>query len=236
MEKLKVPVGDVSGQDEWYLRRNLLHLLRRIPAPADAPTTETLDIAVRHSRMGLPSPIVKEAVGLLGQTRDDRAEFVLMRLLAEVTDMMPVRDGYGETQGLGSVAERICGALANFSTPRARRAIVDHAERIRVESGRPMSALAALGRQDLSGDEPMVDRLIGIVRRIRRGRIAGRLVPFLRQQDDDDLVPALEALAGTPLPVVRRALRIVARRFPNQNSGRTAAHLLADLERKAAAG
>jgi len=234
-ERLKAPVGDVSGPDEWYLRRNLLHLLRRIPAPAESAATETLDIAVRHSRLGLPALVVKEAVGVLGQTRDDRAEFVLIRLLAEIADMLPVRDAYGETEGLASVGERICAALASFPTRRARGAIIDYADRLRA-LGRSTSALAALGRQDLSDDEATVDRLIGLIRRIRRGRLAGRLFPFLRDRDDGDLVPAVEALAGTPLPVVRRALGIVARRFAAQKSGRTAATLLADLERRAAGG
>ena len=233
VEKLRSPVGDVSAPDEWYLRRNLLHLLRRIPAPPGASTTESLDVAVRHSRIGLPAPVVKEAIGLLGQTRDDRAEFVLIRLLGEVTDMLPVREAYGETEGLSSVAERIGAALAFFPTARARHAIVDHAERLR-GMGRPMAALAALGRQDLSDDEATVDRLLALIRRIRRSHLAGRLVPFLRDHDDDDLVPVMEALAGTPLPVVRRALGIVARRFPNQKSGHTAAMILVDLGKKTA--
>ena len=233
--RLKAPVGDASGSDDWYLRRNLLHLLRRIPAPPEAPITESLDIAVRHSRLGLPAIVVKEAVALLGQTRDDRAEYVLIRLLDEVTDMLPVRDAYGETEGLASVGERIAAALASFPTGRARRAILDHGERLRATK-RPMIAIAALGHQDLSDDEATVDRLLGLVRRIRRGRVLGRIVPFLRDRDEDDLVPALEALAGTPLPVVRRALRLVARRFENQLSGRTAARILRDLESRTASG
>jgi len=233
IRKLEAPVGDVSGPDEWYLRRNLLHLLRRIPAPPEAPASEALDIAVRHSRLGLPAIVIKEAVALLGQTRDDRAEFVLIRLLREVTEMLPVREAYGETEGLSSVAERIGAALACFATPRARRAILEHVEILRAV-GRPMASIAALGHQDLSGDEATVDRILALMRRLRRGGLAGRLVPFLRRRDDDDLVPVVDALAGTPLPVVRRALGIVARRFANQKSGRRAAAVLAGLDRNAA--
>ena len=232
---LRRPLGQSPGEDEWFLRRNLLHLLRCIPPTHGVASADEVGLAVQHSRLGLPSIVVKEAVAVLAQARDDRAEIALLRLLAEVSDMLPIRDAFGETNNLSALAGRIASALACYPSERAHRAIVDHAERLRIENGVPMTALAALGRQDLSGDERTVDRLVGMMRRIRRSRVAGILIRDLRGHDDADLTHAVEALASTPLPVVRRALEKIARRFPAQNSGRAAARVLATFARRSIA-
>ncbi len=230
--RLKQALGRTPDSEEWYFRRNLLHLLRRIPRSAGIPLAEEAELAVRHCRLGLPSLVIKEAVGLLGQTRDDRAEQALLRLLSELEDMVPGRDSFSETRDLSAVADRVAAALASFPTHRARSAIVNYAERVHMESGRPMTALAGLGRHDLSTDEPIVDRLIGIIRRGRPSGFTRRLVALKTDQAHDDMAPAIEALSETPLPVVRRTFEKIAREYPTKTSGRLAARALAGFARR----
>src|SRR5206468_10235192 len=101
----------------------------------DAALAEDVDLAIRHARLGLPSLVVREAVGLLGQIRDEQAELALMRLLRELEEMVPGRETFIETRDLPPVADRLAAALAGFPSRRARRAILDYAERIHLESG-----------------------------------------------------------------------------------------------------
>jgi hypothetical protein len=229
---LKQALGRTPDSEEWYFQRNLLHLLRRIPRSGEIPLVEEAELAVRHCRLGLPSLVIKEAIGLLGQTRDDRAEQALLRLLSELADMVPGRDSFSETRDLSAVADRVAAALASFPTHRARSAIVNYAERVHMETGRPMTALAALGRHDLSTDEPIVDRLIGIIRRGRPSGFTRRLLALKTDQAHDDMTPAIEALSDTPLPLVRRTFEKIVREYPAKSSGRLAARALAGFARR----
>ncbi len=230
--RLRPPLGGDFGESEWYLRRNLLHLLRRIARASETSVGEDVDIGSRHARLGLPSLVVKEAIGLLGQIRDERAELALVRLLGELADMVPFRDSFGETRNLTSVADRAASALASFPTPTARHAILNYAERVHLESGRPMSALAVLGRLDLSTDEATVDRLIGLIRRSRPSGFAERLRAMRSDEDQRDMVPMIEALSGTPLPVVRRTLEQIVAHHPTEIAGKAASRALARLPKR----
>ncbi len=232
--RLRQPFGEAADSTEWYFRRNLLHLLRRIPHEGDDPPGDAIELAIRHSRLGLPSFLVTEAIGLLGQLRDDRAEFALIHLLEELEDLVPERDFFGDTRNLAGIADRAATALTSFPTRRAHRAIVNYAERIQLELGPGMTILAGLGRQDLSSDEATVDRLIGLLRRSRLSDFASRLLTGRIDRDDQHMVPVIEALAGTPLPVVQRALEQIVQRYPARSSGRAAARALAELTRRKA--
>ena len=226
-ERLAKPFDARRGAEEWYFRRNLLHLLRRIPRSAPQDAADEVAIAVRHARLGLPSLVVKEAIGVLGQIRDDRAENALVRLLAEIEDMLPTRQSYAESRNLPALADRTAAALAAFPSHRAHAAVIDYAERALLESGRPMACLAAFGGHDLSSDDAAVDRLVGLIRRGRTSSLSRRLLFQDGDEVHDEIVPAIEALASTPLPAARRALERVARRHPEKSSGRAAARILA---------
>jgi hypothetical protein len=229
--RLMTPLDPAPDVEEWYCRRNLLHLLRRIPRADGLPADQDVDIAVRHARLGIPSFVLKEAIGLLGQIRNERAELALSRLLQEVEDMMRARDSYSETRNLPAIADRAATALSGFPGQRARRAVIDYAERAFVNSGRPMTSLSALGHYDLSSDEITVDRLVGLIRRGRHSSLSSKLLFQGGDERDGEIIPVIEALAATPLPVVRRALEDVARRHPAKGSGRAAARVLANLPR-----
>lgn len=229
--RLVKPLDPAPDAEEWYFRRNLLHLLRRIPRADNLPAEQDVDIAVRHARLGIPSLVLKEAIGLLGQIRHERAELALFRLLEEVEDMLRARDSYSETRNLPVIADRTAAALCAFPSHRARRAVIDYAERAFVASGRPMTSLAALGHHDLSSDEVTVDRLVGLIRHGRHSSLSRKLLFQGGDEGDDEIIPVIEALAETPLPVVRRTLEDVARRYPARGSGRAAARVLANLPR-----
>ncbi len=62
-----------------------------------------------------------------------------------------------------------------------------------------------------------------------------RLLGVTLRQNDQNLVHAVEALGGTPLPPVRKALEDIANRFPGQDAGKAAARVLAGFEKLPAA-
>jgi hypothetical protein len=74
LERLRVPFGQGEGDEKWYFRRNLLYLLRKIPARSDDSLDDDVDRAVRHAALRFPAPLVKEAVSNLSQLKHDRAE------------------------------------------------------------------------------------------------------------------------------------------------------------------
>jgi Domain of unknown function (DUF4388) len=58
-----------------------------------------------------------------------------------------------------------------------------------------------------------------------------KLLGMTLRQNDQNLVHAVEALAGTPLPPVRKALEEIVSRFSGQDAGKAAARVLAGFEK-----
>lgn len=224
LERVRPAVARGAEQEEWYFRRNLLYLLRRIPRPAGVSEDEDVDIAVRHVDLNLPSLLVKEAIANLGQLKQEKSERTLVALLADLETMLakPSEAPY-DAHEMRLVLDRVVAALARFGTPGARRAVVEHGLKKRAELGETTARLAELARQDLSGDPELVDRLLSAL----KANSPFRLFGLVLQQNDQNLSHCVEALSGTPTPAVRQAFEEVIKRFPGQESAKAAAKALA---------
>src|SRR5262249_2177775 len=88
-EHLTHSPGPNVGEEEWFFRRNLLYLLRRIPRDASSPPVGAeADVLLQHSQMGLPLLVVKEAIAGLGQLKDEKTETGLIHLMTDIEEML----------------------------------------------------------------------------------------------------------------------------------------------------
>jgi hypothetical protein len=227
-ERLGHALAPDVEKHEWFFRRNLLYLLHRIPRSPGTRLEDEIDLVVRHAQFGLPVFVVKEAIGALGQLKDEKAENVLIRLLEELESMSsrPQQTLYA-ARDLRALVDRVMAALARLGTPRARHAVVGHAEKRNAELGGTMGWLVELGNQNLSGDEVTIDRLVVLI----KANLPSRLVGLVFHKNDQNIVHMIEALSGTPLPVVRRTLEEIVDLFSGQESGRAAARVLARFDK-----
>ncbi len=226
-ELSRVPSHAVD-EEEWYYRRNLVYLLRRIPKSADATFEDESEIVVRHAQLGLPLLLVKEAVATLGQYKDERAEQGLTQLLFEIEAMLGEAGGAPyEAKDLRALLDRVAATLGKLPAPRARRALIEHAGKKLPALGDTMTRIAELGNQDMSEDTETVDQLLELL----KANLPFKLLGMTLRQNDQNLVRVIEALAGTPTPPVRRALEELVTRFKGQDAGRAAQRTLAGFDR-----
>jgi hypothetical protein len=228
-EHLTHSLGPAVGEEEWFFRRNLLYLLRRIPRDAgSAPVEAEADVLLLHAQMGLPLLVVKEAIAALGQLKDEKTETGLIHLLADIEGMLakPEESPY-EAKDLRILLDRVAATMARMPSQQVRRALLEHAGRRQTYLGDTMSRLADLGTQNLSDDPGTVEMLLAIV----KANLPFRLLGMTLRQNDQNLVHAVEALGGTPLPPVRKALEDIASRFAGQDAGKTATRVLSGFDK-----
>lgn len=219
-------IQQVTEQD-WYFRRNLLYLLRRIPRPAEVSMDEEVDIVIRHSELRFPTPMVKEAVANLGQLKHDRSEQALAAMLKEIEAiLLKPGDNPYDTKELRLILDRVVAALARFGTVGSRRAVVEHALRKKAELGDTMGRLAELAGQDLSDDPQTVEKLVAAL----KSNLPFKLLGLVLHQNDQNLGHAVEALSSTPTPPVRQAFEDLLKRFPDNAVGRGVSKALAGFD------
>jgi hypothetical protein len=226
-ELARVPSHAVD-EGEWFYRRNLVYLLRRIPKSADATFEDESEIVVRHAQPGLPLLLVKESIATLGQYKDERAEQGLTQLLFEIEAMLgePAGAPY-EAKDLRALLDRVAATLGKLPAPRARRALIEHAGKKQPALGDTMARVAELGGQDMSDDAETVGQLLGLL----KANLPFKLLGMTLRQNDQNLVKIVEALSATPTPEVRRALEELVSRFGAQDAGRAAQKALAGFDR-----
>ncbi len=211
--------------EQGFFRRNLVFLLRRLPrAPDESPERE-LDHFIALSTLHHPLMVVKETIGALGSVRDARAEQALGTLLDHVEGALlnPVyRASYPESEMRG-LLDRVVAALAAQETRSAARIVVNHAFREEPKLGHAIGRLAVLARIDLSADRELVEALVGAL----ENELPRKLLKFVVKPRVDRIGALIQALAGSAAPQAREALQSIARRFPQEEFGRTAAKVLA---------
>ncbi len=217
-ERLTRSLGPQVGEEEWFFRRNLLYLLRRIPRGAESgPLDAEIDVVLQHAQLGLPLVVIKEAVAALGpaQGRKDRGGTGPddgRRRGAPVEAA-----GEAGLRGQGSAgASRPGGLDARAPARRGRRGGPHRARRqeaglARRHDGAAFGALA----QSLADDAETVEQLLGMVKANLPLKVLGVVI----RQNDQNLVRLVEALSGTPTPAVRRALAGARRAVPGQGGG-----------------
>ncbi len=211
------------GDGDWHFQRNLLTLLRRMPAPQDIPPDAEIDLAVRLTEPGHPIGLVKEAVANLGQLKHERAESVLIQRLEgyEYLMLKPDEAPYSVDE-LGAILDRIAGTLARSRWTRGRRFLLDHALKRQPKLGNTLARLSELGAQDLSDDEEVVGRLLEALRAELPRRVLGLALPKHSQR----ALILIAALSATRTPEVMSSLKEIAERFPAEKLGRAAARAL----------
>ncbi|MFN2387367.1 MAG: DUF4388 domain-containing protein [Thermoanaerobaculia bacterium] len=220
-------IEQITDQD-WYFRRNLLYLLRRIPRP-EGPMEEEVDIVIRHTELRFPTPMLKEAIANLGQLKHDRSEQALVGMLRDIEGILlkPAGDNPYDSKELRLILDRVVAGLARFGTPGARRAVVEHALKRKAELGDTMSRLTELAGQDLSEDPQTVEKLVASL----KSNLPFKLLGLVLHQNDQNLAYTVEALSSTPLPMVRHAFADIIKRFPDLSVTRSITKALAGFDR-----
>ncbi len=235
LEDLRPAFGRGAADEEWYYRRNLLYLLRRIPRPAGASIDEDVDLAVRHLELRFPAPLVKEAIANLGQLKHEKAERTLVSLLYDLEAVLlnKAADSPYDARETRLLLDRVVAALARFGTPGAHKAVVEHGLKRKPELGDTMARLPELAGQDLSDDEEAMNALLGAI----KANAPFKLFGLVLHQNDQSLFYCIEALSTTPHPAVRAALEDLAKRFTGHEIGKAASKaLLAFAEAPSNAG
>jgi hypothetical protein len=227
----RVPATAV-GEEEWFFRRNLLYVLRRIPRTPEASFEDEPEIVLRHAQLGLPLVVVKEALAALALYRDERTEQGLIGLVAGLEAMLEKPDEAPyQSKDVRALLDRAAATLARLPTAKARRAIIDHAGRKSAALGDAMARLTELGSQDLSDDPDAVERLLALM----KANMPFKLLGMTLRQNDQAMASVIEALSGTPSPAVRRALDEIASKFRGQELGKIASRVIAGFDRAAPA-
>lgn len=227
LEYLRVPLEKDHTDEEIHFRRNLIHLMRHIPASQDEPENRVVDAIVPHLRLGLPSAVLKEALAAIAQVRHEKAERSLVQLLHEIESnlMNPKQLALDPTELL-TLADRVAASLCRLDTPGARKAVIDHALKKETKLGDARSRLADLSKADLSQDRYAVNRLIEGIKANLPLKVLGVVV----SQRDRAVKCVVEALSGTPLPEVRLLFGELAKQYPDREAGQAAAKGLSALD------
>ncbi len=233
-ERLTHSLGPAVGEEEWYFRRNLLYLLRRIPRGADSPPVDSeIDVILQHARLGVPMVVLKEAVAALGQFKDEKAEVGLAQLMTDIeAALLKPEVATYDAKELRALLDRVAATLARLPSRPARRALIEHAGRKQVLLGDTMSRLAELGTQNLSDDAATVDQLLELV----RANLPFKVLGLTLRQNDQSLVHLVDALSGTPTPAVRKVFEEIRAKFPEKDAARAAMRAIGAWDKPPAAG
>jgi len=224
IERLRAIATGATWAD-WYVERNLLHLLRRMPAPPGAALDPELDVLVRLSQPGAPLPVVKEAIAVLAQHRHPRAEQALIARVGELEDgLLGVKQLPYEQPDLTALLDRLVRSLARTSSPAAHRCVVDHGLRRRPQLGDTLARLADLGAHDLAAEPELVERLLKALRDELPPRVLG--ITMQTRRRTAAAAQLIAALSGTRSPQVRELLEEIATRFAGQPFGADAQRVL----------
>lgn len=200
------------GDGDSFFQRNLLHLLRRLPRPADLPWDDEIAIVARLSEPGRPLPLVKEAIANLGQIKHEKTECALIARLADFEAMALRSDSLYDHREILTLLDRVVYGLARHATPTAIRSVVLHGLKKQPQLGDTLARLGELAGVDLSIDEPSVSKLLAAVQAEAPTRVFGFMLP----KSSHGLLKLIDLLSATPSPRVRETLTELAERFPDQ--------------------
>ena len=212
-------LAPVRDSETWYLQRNLVYLLNRLPRPADADVAQEIRLVEVLTRVRMPVPLVREAVLFASSIPHPAASALLVDRIREIEKLLVdgVTDVHPVPQ-LWRLANGLAVALARVGTSEARLALIDHALSFHPRLGDSAARLAELARIDLAAQPEVVAALLDSLARLAPTRLLG----VTMASNEGALVAIVQALAATRTPEVRRALEEVGRRFPDREFGRLA--------------
>ena len=219
LDRLRRQLTLGGGEEEFYFRRNMLYLLRRLPRVGKEPLDEEINIYARHADSRYPQLMVKEAINGLALIKHEAAERALVQLMEDNDLALSVtQDPPPNAKDLRVALDRIVAALARFGTVSARKAVIDHAFKKKLELGNTMARLTEFSGQDLSGDPQAVKRLVEALRTAAPFKLFGLTL----HQSYESVLYLVQALAATPNPAVKKAFEDLIKRFPEQEFAKVA--------------
>jgi hypothetical protein len=235
-EAQRVLSDSLSGNvpQPWFVQRNLIYLLRSIPAPDDGKIDKEIDLLIQASVPGGELQLVREALTSLGHIDHPRSVQTLAARVSELEDLLIEKGGVHTPTEIQSLLDTAVNALIRSNNHEARRFVVNHGLKKRTELGDTLARLAMLGGQDLSDDPTTVTRITKAIEDEFPMKVFGvRVKSSKRAKNIESLI---ESLSGTDTPQVRGALDGIVRRFPGERFSNAAARALTRLGKAASAG
>lgn len=226
LEYLKKPMPkDVADIELWY-RRNLIYLLRRIPAPPNELMEQTVDTVLMYIDLRLIPMLIKEALNYLPQLRHEKVEQALKRMLQQLEGMVAnPQTALHEPKEINQILDRVISTLCRLGTQSARRAVLDHALKKKPDN-EAIVRLAELAQSDLSEDQQTLDRLLEAI----QANVPIKRLGIVLPQKDYTVKWLATSLGGTPHPQAKAALEDLAQRYPECESGKAAMAALTKQE------
>lgn len=219
-------MGQLSDHEpDFYLLRNLVHLLRTIPRPPGSPIDPELARVARLLVPENPPYLVNEVVEYLGEARHPVAVQVLVAFLRSLEDGL--LDAGGDTweedrRRYRAYLDRTSAALARQSTPGAWTAVVEHGLKTDGALGNAAARLADLAACDLSQAPRLAARLVAAAQAALPKGVLAEPGPGVKAR----LLAFVTALSGTRLPEVKELFEALSARFSDQEAGELAARAL----------
>jgi serine/threonine protein kinase len=199
-----------SGEEDPgpFMLRNLVYLLRLIPRPGEEGIDREIDLVSALGSPGWPPFLVREVITALAAMKPAKAKQSLVSLLHAHEAALLKTDVPDREEGQ-ALLDRLCSALIRTAHPAAWSAVVEHALGERPELGSTIDRLVEFSSQDLSGNPPILARLLQEL----RARLPRGVLSFLVTRRDQVLTCLIEALSGTAVDEVREAFTDIVRRF-----------------------
>ena len=221
------PPGDPPP---WYVIRNAILLLRRIPADDGAPSEAEVDAVIHFADVEQPVAVCREALLYLGAAPQERAGDAIAGCLLALLRCGLDRD---IEEGVADAVARLqilaLRQLLQRPEPESHAVALDFL--IKESRWQPAytELLREFGRKPLFGDPASVRTLTeALDLTAQRKRFSGRLLARLRADASEERLRAIvSALARTPLPEVDRALAGLS----GQGLGTETMHLVANTRK-----
>lgn len=227
---LKALRDSVSGERplSWYVERNMIHLLRRVPRPAEDPLDPEVEVLSRSSQLEGPLPLVRESLAGLGSLGHPAVEKTLISRVGELEEaLIGHRELPHDGEDLRGLLDRVVAILAAGGSEEARRCVVEHGLRRKAALGDTAGRMAALGKFNLVDQPTVLARILEALQSELPPRVFGVTVATARRSELVERL--LDALAGSDTPEVRSRLAEVAEAYPNQRFADRARTVLAEL-------
>ncbi|HVO50667.1 MAG TPA: DUF4388 domain-containing protein [Thermoanaerobaculia bacterium] len=216
-----------APEQDWHFKRNLLYLLRKTARAPEAPPDSELSALVPFADPSLPPPLVKEAIAGLAAIRHERSEGALASLVQGLETMLAKKgDAPFDEAELQPLLDRAVSALARFGSSTSRRIVVEHGLKRKAGLGDAGARLAELATQDLTEDA----ELLAVLVKAAKAEMPFKVFGLTLKKREDRLTPIVEALSGTPAPVVRKLFEEIVERHGDAPAAKAAAKGLAAFD------
>ncbi len=213
LDRLREILEEGTDDESWKFLRNLIYLLRHIPAPRGGVGDDELRMTSGIASLDQAMPLIREIVGYLGVVDHKQADKVLITRLREVEEtLLGTVPSIHSPEDRDRLAGAIVKALIQAGSPRALRAVVDHGLKQNAALGDTGGRLAELSAVDLVAAPDLSDKLLAALKKELPTRVLGLLVKKVGQRGLD----LVEALSGTTTEAVRRALEEIASNFKGE--------------------